>query len=425
MKTELKFLLKSPKNNFEPQLLSTHIVRNFYIVESLEHSFLSAQLEIDDKGGWIELFPLTGNEIFEIEILQEGNSNSSDKTISIKKVFEFEIFDIRMEIQANKKGNIYTFILVEKGFFNFTGKFFSKSFKEKRISEIVTDICVNQLKFDENKINYKIEETAGNIDFVIPYWKANIILKYLCKITRRNKAPQESGFVFFTSLGPESSEKSIKQFTSLATLLEQTPNVSEDKKFYLRDQTKPVTYINNILEMSNPSLINRVGLKNGIQGKTYFGVDLNENKKIIKETKILSDFVKNSIFLGDDIHFEKNIEDKLADVKFKGYSNIDFIKSEMEYKFRMSFETINERVIYCKGLLDRYVGKIIYIEERSGDTDSIINSLYSGTWLIKKIIHNWSGNSFEQKLNIVKNSFDKLEKNLNSPNNLKTEKKNV
>ena len=86
----------------------------------------------------------------------------------------------------------------------------------------------------------------------------------------------------------------------------------------------------------------------------------------------------------------------------------------------MNFEDINVREILCKGVLTRYAGQMISIAEISGDNADIINQVYSGNWLIKKIVHYWIANSYEHKMTIIKNASGATTKSL-----MRTKKKNV
>lgn len=402
MKVNITYTIKAASDDFK---LNTNYIRNFYFVEDLESMFMTAQLEVEDKGGWVEKLPITGNETFEIDLIQEDE----DKNIKVHKTLFFEIYDIKMETGTTGRTNIYTFMLVEKGFFELLRIYYSCSFKEKTVSEIITSIFNKQLMFEKNKIKFDVEKTVEKINFTIPYWKPTTSIKYLSKIAKRSKSPQEAGFLFYSTLGPDDEETSLKRFVSLATLLEQKAKTEPEEKYYLRNSSISIYYLNNILEVKNLSLSNKTPVKNGIGGKTFYGINFLDDKRVLKESVKLSDYIKDSIFLGETSYYTKDIEDPNSEVQFRGYSNKDLIKNEINYLFRLAFEDINKREIYCKGSLKRYCGKIIQIEEVSGNVDEMVNENLSGTWLIKKIVHYCIGESFEQKMVILKNSFGKLQ----------------
>lgn len=396
-------------------------IRNFYFIEDLEQMFMTAQLEVLDRGGVFEKLPLTGNEIFEIEIIQADDVSGKN----IQKTLYFEIYNCKTP-SVETKDIIYIFTLMERGFSNLINTHYSKSFKEKRISDIIKNVFKYQLKFDDLNINYDVELTGDSIDFIIPYWKPTTTIKYLTKISKRNKMPQESGYVFYSSLNGD-EKTTLKRFVSLATLLEQKPKSKTDEKYYLRNAAIPVTYINTILDVQNTQIANC----GGIGGKTYIGVNLLKDKAIVTASKTVSDFVSNSIFLGETLPYSTSEESQYSDVQFRGYSNKNFITNEINHNYRMLFEDVNIRDIYCHGLLNRYAGQIIDVAENSGHVGDTHNELFSGTWLIKKIAHHFNGQTYEQKITILKNSYGSIDYTIWDYNKylkdklLKTKNKNV
>lgn len=408
MNISTKYILKNFKSKTE-YFIAEDNVRSFIIIEDLELPYLSAQLDINDAGGWFEQLPLTGNEGFEVEIIQEIESlkeGEEKKKINITKIFQFEIYDYSLIPHENGKGSVVSFILAERGFLDYISKSFSKSFKDTKISDIVKTIFTEHLKLGHD--DFKIENTSTKIDFIIPFWKSPTTLKYLKKIAERADAPQEAGYVFYSSTGESTQKTPVKLFVSLASLLKQKPSVAPKDIFYFKNYSIPYYYMNNILDITNEEVFNKYTVMNGIRGKTYYGINLHNNKKILTVSQGISEFVKDKIFLGKDTHFEENSDDKTNDVQFKGFYNESLIKTEMNHNFRINFESINTRKIVCNGVLDRYVGKTIYITETSSNPSLVINAMYSGVWLIKKIVHCIRGPVFQQKMTIVKDSYDNL-----------------
>jgi hypothetical protein len=431
MKVNLIYRIKNIHDKEGDLILNPKDVERFLLVEDLEDFFISAHLEVADDGGIFEKVVLTGDEIFEITILQEedeaivktgARDNQTQIPIISEKVLEFEIFDIMSAPGATGRTIKYTFILQEKGGMGLIDRPYSKSYKEKKISAIVKDVCINQLGLTDTEI--ETEETTELIDFVIPYWKPTTTLKYLRKIATRTKSPQEGGYVFFSSLYGVENITGIKRFISLATLLEQKPNEGVNQKYYLKNSAISPNYVNNILDVNVPSMNNRSVLKNGILGKTFYGLDYKNDKSLITQKQSLNDFKNRGTFLGDFLHFGDNItKDTNHDIKMTGYGSAKQIKSAMDYEFRMSFESIQKRDILCAGTLERWAGQIIDIDETSGIPNEGINTLYSGTWLIKKIVHSFSGDSYDQKITIIKNSFSELPDSIDTAS--RTTNKNI
>src|SRR4030067_1095992 len=127
MKVNITYTIKAASDDFK---LNTNYIRNFYFVEDLESMFMTAQLQVEDKGGWVEKLRIT-------------------------------------------------------------------------VNEIITSIVNKQLMLEKNKIKFDVEKTVEKINFTIPYWKPTTSIKYLSKIAKRSKSPQEAGFLFYSTLGPD------------------------------------------------------------------------------------------------------------------------------------------------------------------------------------------------------------------------------
>jgi len=76
------------------------------------------------------------------------------------------------------------------------------------------------------------------------------------------------------------------------------------------------------LAAKTEKFINREDLKNGIQGKTFYGIDFHTDKNLISKERGISEFVKKNIFLGTNIYLPSTIENKKSQIKFKGIFNI-------------------------------------------------------------------------------------------------------
>ena len=244
------------------------VVTKFYYIESIENMFLTGKLIIEDVGGLLEKLPLTGEETLEVVIEQELEG---DTDIISLKTLEFEFYNIKLGETERVKTTTYIFELVEKGFFKFVNKKYSKSYKQKNINNIVEDVCKNQLGLETEQ--YDIEETADSLDFIIPYWKPLTTLKYFTRIARRKQAPNEAGYLFYSTSGDEDSKIPVKKFVSFATLLDVEPETDETKKYYFKKNDINPNYINNFLEVRNPNYKNRSVLSQGLSGKKYYGVD--------------------------------------------------------------------------------------------------------------------------------------------------------
>jgi len=408
-------------NNFEIQYLLTNIqepfkggeipldpsfITYFWFCENIENMYITGSLEIEDTGGFFERLPLTGEEILKVTITQDLEKDESDNTGDSKnfqKIIEFELYKTPIKDINKNRLMVYEFRLAEKGFFEFFRKQYSKSYSEKFITDIIKDICNNQLGIDE--ANYDIEETADKIDYIIPYWKPSITIQDLRYRSRRKKTPSEGSYLFFSTIGDIDRKTPLKRLVSFATLLEQEVNDTIFEKFYFKKQDINSSFINNIKELRNINYNNRSIINEGIGGKKNYYIDLINDKVVKETTKIYDDFISNSPILGTKSYLSLYLNDVDSDVKFSGLDNENDIKRSQDTRFRMSLENYNKREIVIEGLLDRYSGRKIYLEEMSNSAGEVENEKDSGEWLIKGVTNYFTINNFEQRITIIKDAW--------------------
>ena len=395
--------VKPPYVGGEIEINKTAVVQ-FYFIESLENMFLTGKMEIMDIGGLLEKLPLTGEETLEVTIEQdiEGETN-----INSLKTLEFEFYNIELAKTERAKTTSYIFHLVEKGFFNFINKSYSKSYKEKYINDVVEDVCKNQLSLETDQ--YEIEQTADKVDFIIPYWKPLITLKYFTRIARRKQSPNESGYLFYSTVGDEDSETPVKKFISFASLLAIDPDLDATKKYYFKKNDINPNFVNNFQEVRNPHFKNRRILKDGIAGKKYYGVDFVSDKGLVSVEKTYSEFVDTAKMSGNISYLSVGLDDVDSEVKFMGYSDSNLIQAHQDFKFRMSLESFNKREVIVDGALTRFCGKTIYVEQSTDNPEELHNIEHSGTWIIKTITHSFMVNSYDQKMVILKDAYEATE----------------
>lgn len=394
--------IQPPFNGGELEL-NENAILSFYFIENIENMFLTGALKIEDTGGLFEQLPLTGEESLTVTIEQDiQNKTDNEHSIYSTKTINFEFYKIEILDAERQRTETYKLYLVEKGFFNYIKKQYSKSYNQKKISQIVDDIFKNQLNLDSN--NYDIEETKDKIDFIIPYWKPLTTLRYLTKLSKRQKSPQESGFLLYTSTGDQDQKVPMKKFISFATLLEENIPSDDNSKYYYKKDTINPNFINVFREVRNPHFSNRGILNNGISGKKSYGVDFTNNKKIFFVSKKYSEFVTSAKMLGKTSYLSLELDEIDSQVKFSPY-NEDISENIQDYDFRMALESFNKREVLLDGSLDRHAGQLIYLEQMSDNDVNLYEPKNSGPWIIKGITHYFVIDGYEQKMTILKDAY--------------------
>jgi len=361
--------------------------------------YITGQIEILDTGGVFETLEMTGNEKFEITI-----TVYEDDGVEKSKDLVFDIFNISSVPTDNPKFNMYKFTLAEEGLNRLSDRRYSKSYKDESVSSILEDILKNQLGIDR----YDIESTTNKIDFISPYWAPITSLRYLLRLAKGTKG---SGFIFFSNLKGEDNHEVQKNIVSLESLLAEPSKQGDSDIYYLKMYHISPHYKNLIIDYKNVSLGSKREQRKNFNGKTYLGVDFHKNKEILTSSKTLDDFISKSTFLGEATNVEKNKNEVLSEVTFRGYQTKDLLDVESDYWFRMGSEKLNVREILCSGNFGRWAGKVIHIEEAT-DVTSDISSTHiqlTGNWLIKKIVHVIQGDlSYSQKITLIKDSFQEM-----------------
>lgn len=399
--------LQLPYSSPEKQVMfNNNFINKITFYEKLDGMYITGTVEINDKEGFFETIKLTGVETFILTIDQKIY-NERDNFTEYFKTIEFDILDIEI-LDMKLKNNVYKFILIEKGAEKFYGVNYNKTFLNKKISEIMTDVAVNQLKLTE----YEIEPTYDVIsNYTIPYWKTALTIKNLRGKARRLTSPHEGGFLFYSTWGDSTRKTPIKRFISFAKLIEQKVK-DQDKinwmdTYLFKDFSSNQYFINTIKESRYTSYCRRETFMDGIGGKHYFGLDYNTDKNIIEKKQKHSEYFIKSKVMGSESYLNTSDDSINDDVDFYGGPNF-ILDAKQDSSFRTLLEHYTQREIVVEGALFRYAGQNILIENKSDKNDNPeANILETGQWMIKQVINNFEDGIFIQKLIVIKDSFMK------------------
>ena len=385
--------------NVEKELvLNNKYIHEFFFIESIENTFLTAELAIDDKYGFFEIMTITGKENIKVIIKQ-----SLDGKGSIEKIIEFEIFNITIETPTPQE-NIHRFYLIEKGASKFYGSNYCVGFQNEKISGIVKSVLENQLGVKSS--DYEIESTNDKLEnYIIPYVKPSQTIKALIKKARREKAPHDGGYLFFSTTGDENRTKPMKKFVSFSSLIKGGAKPQNDYEIYsFRKRDANQYFINTFKEVYNPNYSKQSIKVNGIGGKHYFGINYNNDKNPIEVTQKYSDFIDKSNIMGRTAFFDKGIDNVNDEVDFYGGEE-ETLTARQDSSFRNLIEGYNRREVIMEGALFRYVGKMIWVEQMSINQTEVHNTQDYGWWMIKNISHYYALGIYTQKIILIKDSY--------------------
>jgi hypothetical protein len=139
---------------------------------------VSGYATIVDAQGYIELLQLTGNEFIEISFSKTKNAPNTNKQV-------YRVYKIgdRKPI-GNMNSESYTFYFCSEELLLSEQIKISKSYKGKKISEVIRNIMTEKLAVNPLKLN--IEETTGVNDFIVPQFKPFETISWLSTYARPN-----------------------------------------------------------------------------------------------------------------------------------------------------------------------------------------------------------------------------------------------
>jgi hypothetical protein len=174
-------IITSQGNPFEFRFMMIEL--NYF--EDLYNNTISGNMFINDSSGFLSLLGFNGNEFLSLKF---GKPGSDDK---INRVFRiFKVSDRRITKDTNE--NYILHFTSEETLLSEQYKI-SKSYPNKKVSEIVIDIMTNDLLVDPKKFELtNVEETLDVRDIVVPLFTPFEAINWLAT-QAISKTPQTQG----------------------------------------------------------------------------------------------------------------------------------------------------------------------------------------------------------------------------------------
>ena len=197
---------------------------------------VSGYITLIDAQGFIEMLQLTGNEYIEINFGKvKGGKNETDQL--------YRVYKIGNRLPAgNQNSETYTLYFCSEELLLSEQIKISKSYKGKKVSEIVKDVLTDKLKIKNNKIN-SLEETTGVYDFIIPRLKPFETISWLSTYARPKNSPGADMVFFETKDGYNfKSLQTMFGDTPYATYKYQAKNIDDDRQSFQEKATVVLNY---------------------------------------------------------------------------------------------------------------------------------------------------------------------------------------
>lgn len=188
--------------------------------EDIFSNCMNGNLVISDSTHFNNADSWHGEEYLLMEFSKVQNVQTS-RSANFSKIFK--VFALTNREFSNETNEMYVLNFCSEEFLLNQKIRISKTYKNKRISQIIKDIALNYLKIDPKEFpDSNIEETYGTYNITIPNLKPLQAINWLCTLAISNKLPKnkqsgatylfwqtKEGYFFKSILGIFNDEKNI------------------------------------------------------------------------------------------------------------------------------------------------------------------------------------------------------------------------
>ncbi len=159
--------------------------------EDIFKGVASGSILINDSISLIDRLAMTGFDYLKLKF--KKTTRASEESITEKY---FRIYRVSERLLNNNASETYTLHFCSEELLLSEQSKISKSYTNKKISEIIYDILLNKLRIDEKYI--RLQETEGLYDFVIPYMKPLEAINWLSNYAKPI-GKEGADFLFYES----------------------------------------------------------------------------------------------------------------------------------------------------------------------------------------------------------------------------------
>ena len=388
----------------------SNLIPSFAIEESLDTDSMRGMVSVYDTIGFLEDFPIRGEELFIMEI---------EDALKIKRRYEFRIYKVtNVRIKDSNDGLVYDMHFTSKWRFEAGKRRIIRPF-ETTISEIASVIFADY--YPEGK-DMLVEETDGIFRCVIPNYTPMEAMNFLASRAYSQERASCS-FRFF-----ENSDNFF--FVSDEYLIKLARDNPENiKEFMYSDALEKsgsqfLEQMKNIISIENTERVNTmIDLYSGAYTSNVIEIDL--VKKIVENKRYRYDRGRYIATSGRDpegVHSSRFINDYFTEenerryIVVKDYTSIGDAPSNIRgeqylpeiVQNRVSYRHhLNNTVVYAKthGRLDLKAGDIISLKVpnfSTGDRGREENRQLSGNYLVNDCKQVFVHDVHETALKLIK-----------------------
>jgi hypothetical protein len=381
-----------------------NIFLEMQIFQDLYSSIMSGNILINDGNDVFTNFYMCGNEYLKISIDKPGLNLPLERLFRVYKTTDRK--------PSSDSGQVYLLHFCSDELISSETLSVSKSYKSTKIRNIVSDILLNELKVDPQRIA-SLEDTSGSFDLLIPAYRPFEAIQW---VTARGYDQKKFCYFFFEN-------KDGFNLTSLQTLVKQKPykklkyelkNVDRDPANN-KDSIDTFRIINDfdmITSISNGSFSSRL-LSIDIFNQKFENIDYNllqaeAQGNLLNKFKPVNSFKnsKNETLFNSPYSF------------FRTYLSINDTASEKSNDVKhwmipraMHMSLLNHfRIqVVLPGDIQLKAGDVVEYEfpafESADSGGKKLDDYRTGRYLVASINHKFSGDTFESVVELVSDSF--------------------
>jgi hypothetical protein len=389
----------------EPLILNNADIINFYFIEDIFKFCMTGTITFNDRYNIMEYGPFTGNEKIAI-IYSIGGDIKSNKNrqlvFDIWKVGKIQQIGTGMREESE---NLITMHFVDPFYSAYTLRKYSRSWKDKKYTDIMSDILNNMVFFKDSGRNFIKEDSSNKTDFIIPYWNPQTAMRWLMRRAKGSKSGT-SGYLCFNNTYKTFSHNLV----TLNYLLSDADRTLDPEPYVFNKGE--VSAENKILEWWISGLDRNSN--SAIRGGVWKGYDF-KTKKLLNHEHVYSDGADNTIMLGRKTLYNR-IDDVRSSNVIVGDSSDDLLDNIAynDWAKRYNMQFILNLVV--EGHEKRYAGQQIRIQwpswARNLGEEVQYNDLLKGKYLIKSVTHSFSPGgtfSYKQRLVLIKNAYTNID----------------
>lgn len=168
-----------------------HLIIEFNYYEDIFTNNITGNIVVNDSGDLLTLFSFSGNEYFVFSVDKPGLNSPIEKVARIYSV-------TKRTLTKDTNENYILNFCSEEMLLSEQYRV-SKSYKNKKVSQVVEDICTSYLKINPKKLGTgSIEETSNVLDLIVPNLKPFEAINWLCTYAQSATSQTKSStYLFF------------------------------------------------------------------------------------------------------------------------------------------------------------------------------------------------------------------------------------